>query len=490
MKCLVTTARYLLVVDTDTAIVTPIRVAIYDYYGISWFPQESRLVLANFGTGDNPNDDFENLARSEKGYLTIGGEPTSPFLSAPHQIVCASDGRIVCTNTGRNSIVAVDPLKPNLFHEARISDVRWDRWDSADEDASGDHLNSVFQRDDRLYAIAHRHSRGSRLVTMSYPEMNIISVDPIGELTGLHNVWIGDDGNGLTCASHQGGLADVRSGAIVWSAGENVYTRGLAISDDLILVGESAYASRDMRRVSISGLWIVNRHTLKTENYICLGPFGGVHEVRIVDRPDHAHHGHAFLGAPDLLLERPFEDVRQQRLRSSAIAWERRSFWTRYRDVLGAIQIEDDDWLAESEGYTCLIAQTDNNTSVSLSFEYQLADGESGSHIAAVAGFHGAHADSQMTALLIQQFNHLATLRLWHCKDGEWTSASEPLATDLALSGTVHVGVISGGIAIRINGLEPIQVTMEDLLFGPLPLGVRWSRARVRVSNSDAHHGV
>ncbi len=486
MKCLVATARYILVVDTDTAIVTPIRVGEHDYYGISWFPEDHRLIVANFGAGDNPNDDFETLARSEKGYLAMGDELTAPFLSAPHQILCATDGRVICTNTGRNSIVAVDPARPNVYHEVRISDARWDRWDPAGDEGSGDHLNSVFQRGDRLYAIAHRHSRGSRLVTMSYPDLNLLSVDPIGELTGLHNVWIGDDGNGLTCASHQGGLADVRSGAIVWSSGENVYTRGLAISDDLILVGESAYASRDMRRVSISGLWIVNRHTLKTENYICLGPFGGVHEVRIVDRPDHAHHGQAFRGAPDLLLERPFEDVRQQRLRSSAIAWGRRSFWTRYRDVLGAIQTEDDDWLAESEGYTCLIAQTDDSTSGSLSFEYELADGEGGSHVAAVAGFQGAHADNQMTALLIQQFNHLATLRLWHCKDGEWTSAPEPLATDLALSGTVHVGMISGGIALRINDLEPIQIAVADLAFGQQPLGVRWSRARVRVLSSEA----
>ncbi len=125
MKALVSTVQFLLLVDLEDHSVTILENENPEYYGISWFPGTDRIVLSHSGLDNNSLIDLASYAQSERGWISDGQRKSTPFLSQPHQILCASDGRIVCTNTGRNCLVIVDLDQPGHFHEIRISEARW-----------------------------------------------------------------------------------------------------------------------------------------------------------------------------------------------------------------------------------------------------------------------------------------------------------------------------------------------------------------------------
>ncbi len=95
------------------------------------------------------------------------------------------------------------------------------------------------------------------------------------KLIGSHNVFRDADGTLIVCDSDRGGLAAVSTGESLWWSGANNLTRGLAVTDDVMIVGESALADRAGRKHSPAGLWVVDRKSWKTLDFIALGPFGG-----------------------------------------------------------------------------------------------------------------------------------------------------------------------------------------------------------------------
>ena len=113
---LVSTARFLLLVNISSGAVSVIEEGRPEYYGISWFPGQDNLVLSHSGLDNAKLVDINDYAQSEVGYLSRGSAETLPFLSATHQILCASDGRVLSTNTGRNCVTAIDLSCPARFH--------------------------------------------------------------------------------------------------------------------------------------------------------------------------------------------------------------------------------------------------------------------------------------------------------------------------------------------------------------------------------------
>lgn len=297
---LVTTLNALLLVNLNTKTVFPIEFNRPDYYGISWFPDGKDLVLGHSEIRSDKLITLADFALSELGYLSHGEQKSLPFLSEPHQILCASDGRVICTNTGRNALSVVDLSRPNVFQEVRITPPRWDLF-SADN-TTGDHLNSVFEKDKKLYVIAHRFKKGSALAILSYPDLEIISIKPL-DRTSLHNIWVTDEGQQIACGSEEGGLIELNGEKtkLLWQAGTPIFARGLAASTDFVLVGESQYAAREMRSSSMSGMWLIDRNTWQPMDYFALGLYGDVRDIRLLNIPDEAHHGHVFQGLESLL---------------------------------------------------------------------------------------------------------------------------------------------------------------------------------------------
>ncbi|MBV9390822.1 MAG: hypothetical protein JOY96_02915 [Verrucomicrobia bacterium] len=90
----VTTPHYLLLVDLDTRLVRPIECHRREYYGITWQVGGQDLYLSHSGLDNEALLDIATYALSEAGWISYGKHETGKFLSQPHQIICAPDGRL------------------------------------------------------------------------------------------------------------------------------------------------------------------------------------------------------------------------------------------------------------------------------------------------------------------------------------------------------------------------------------------------------------
>lgn len=226
---------------------------------------------------------------SEVGTITHGNNESNRFLSTPHQLVFSKDKTIV-TNTGRNclSLVGNNLSHKNIWFEEA-------KWDRLGDDKCGSHFNSVFKTDDNLYVVGHNWDNPSKVVILN-KYYNVVGIHSQPNIRWAHNVWVdGDDI--IVCNSKEGQLADIKSGRIIWDGKPII--RGLAVTDDFIVVGKSATdGSRKARKYSNSGLYIIDRKTLKTVEYIELNGLGCVNEVRIIDEVDYAHFGNGWIPFP------------------------------------------------------------------------------------------------------------------------------------------------------------------------------------------------
>ena len=233
MLALVATPRFLLLVDVDSRAVTVVEDAAAEYYGITWRPGGTHLILSHSGLDNESLIDLKSYALSEVGWLSEGGRHSPRFLSQPHQILCGPDGRVICTNTGRNSVVVVDLERPGHFQEARLHPDRWDRLEPAV--GTGLHLNSLFLRDGQLVVLAHGFDAGSQLITLDYPSLEVRESVPVAGSTGMHNCCVTERGERLACVSSQGMLVDPRTLDVHWRSGSGGYLRGMAVAGDRVL---------------------------------------------------------------------------------------------------------------------------------------------------------------------------------------------------------------------------------------------------------------
>lgn len=293
MLALVATPRFLLLVDLDARRVSIVEDARREYYGITWRPKGVRPILSHSGLDNETLVDLQSYALSEVGWVSEGAAQSHRVLSQPHQILCGPDGRVICTNTGRNSVIVVDLEKPGHYQEARLHADRWDRLEPTV--ATGLHLNSLFLKDDRLFVLAHGFEAGSQLITLDYPSLEMVETMPI-VATGMHNYCATERGERIACVSSLGALIDPHTLQVHWRSASAGYLRGLAVGPERVIVGESPQAGRHLRAAAMSGLWVIDRTSWQTVEYLPLGPFGVVNEVRLLDEPDEAHHGHLFGG--------------------------------------------------------------------------------------------------------------------------------------------------------------------------------------------------
>lgn len=476
---IVATTGWLLLVDLQTKKVQALENSRPEYYGISWFEGDNDLVLSHTGLDSATLTDINAYALSERGWVSKGGLRSRNFLSAPHQILCAPDNRIVCANTGRNVISVFDYGRPNVYQEAGISSERWDRLSL--ENLKGDHLNSVFLRDDRLYVIAHGFSKGSKLAVFSYPGLEIISVEAVVGKTGLHNIWIKSNGQRISCHSEGGSLIDLHDKYPLWESGSDGYTRGLAATDEYVLVGESQKSGRDLRRSSLSGLWILDAKTWKPLDYLSLGPYGVVMEVRVLDAPDDAHHGKPFKGLAALLTKDALMEISHSRLSGSRAVAENARLWATYEPVFGAPAISNDGFKCAAVDQLSLAIKNENSPT-QIKFEYSL-DNDSKAHISAVLGYQGNGGDSTVSAVLLRPVDAKAVLSVWRNDGQTWSLLPIPnVFTHLPLSGTMTVAVTEKQATVQFSDGTSMVLSNEQLCLDRCNygLGIRWAGGSVR----------
>ena len=478
MKALVATPNFILLVDVANRTVTPLESGNGEYYGISWFPGARDIVTSHSGLDHLQIISLEDYAKSELGWIASGSWRTEPFLSAPHQILCASDGRVVCTNTGRNCITVIDPRRPCHWQEARLSSARWDRLSA--EDYVGDHLNSVFERDGKLYVLAHGFRKGSFLATFAYPEMRLLSREPIPRRTGLHNVWVTRDGQRIGCHSEAGAVLDLATGEVLWEAGVPIYTRGLAATDEVVLVGESEKSGRADRRGSMSGLWVLDRRTWRTVDYLCLGPFGVVHEIRLLDRPDDAHHGHPLEDSGRLLARDLRERCAAERLAAAAATFASRAAWSGYEIAFGTPQADQRGFRLASPQDLCLALRGGAEAGLDVAFDYELRGGGGPSHVGAVGHYRGGGSDSDMRAVLLAHGGESATASIWEQDGSCWSEVAGKHCIGLPLSGCASLHMTDEGYVFTVGGRRVLAWEADGRHGKHGRSGIRWINAAVR----------
>ncbi len=476
---LIATTRFLLLLNLSTKQVIPLEFHRPEYYGVSWFPDSPHLVVSHSNLDNASLTSLSEYAASEVGTLTMGDIASPAFLSQPHQLICVPDGRVICTNTGRNAITVFDFNCPNTFQEVRVSASRWDRLSL--QQNVGDHLNSVFLKGDRLYTIAHGFSKGSKLIEFSYPTLETVSIEPIRSCTGMHNIWITDAGERICCNSETGSLINIRNGQVLWCAGSPIFTRGLAATADIVLVGESQKLGRDLRHSSMSGLWLIDRNTWSTLDYYCLGPYGSVHEVRLLNAVDEAHHGLPFSGLAALLKQDAREELASTRIQASRQSQRDQTAWSEFHTVYGEPVAGENNSRSIEPGRLCLLIQPGSagKKEWEMNFRYSIDPAAPDAHVS-VVNYRGHGGDTDMQALLIQrQTDCEGTLSKW-CHDGnDWRQEAGVGIRGLPLRAKAKVALRGSLMELTVNDKPIVSVPVDAGHEGNGVLGLRFAGATV-----------
>lgn len=145
------------------------------------------------------------------------------------------------------------------------------------------HVNSIYGADQSIYLVYHNTTTKSQrpsqvaVFDMNFQQQQIIEINGID----AHNVF--RHGNRLV-------YCDSGRGLLVW--GDRVIraekmTRGLAISDELILLGGSTFAERAARSNTAGTVYFLKYSDLSLLGSLEIPSAGGVQELRFVDRPDY-----------------------------------------------------------------------------------------------------------------------------------------------------------------------------------------------------------
>lgn len=430
MKAAVATTERLLLIDFETKNSQVIEKKRGTYYGISWWENKDFLVLSNVGALTTDLDSLEAYALSETGYLSFGPEKISSyFLSDPHQILCAPNNWVITTNSGRNRITLYDPSS-HFLKDVYITDIRWDRFQG---DRFGSHFNSVYLKNDSLFVLAHNFNSGSFVLEFSYPDCELMNTYPMQYQTQCHNIWVDNANNMITCHSPASSLVDVKTGEVLWASGGNGYLRGLAVTTDFILVGETAVAERQDRAQTYGGIWLIDRKTLQTTDYLPMVYPGPITEIRILDMPDEAHHGKIFKHI-DLLdidhsetLEqksaKSIENICQDKLMKNQ-AWLLHKNMTNQFDCLSnALKVSEEGWLQalDNEKEVCAIAKkkVKKHFNISVEYEFKTHEEKNDQHISLIIGYKNDSVAS-MLALLLHCSKDKISLSLWKKSNNEW----------------------------------------------------------------------
>jgi len=474
MKALVATVNYLLFVDLQSGQVKIVESNRPEYYGISWWENSDTLVLSHSGLANDSLVDIEKYIHSEKGYLSFADQHSTPFLSQPHQLLCAPNQWIIVTNTGRNCITLYDPTH-GFYKDIRINDIYWDRLGK--DNLCGEHFNSVYLKNDRLYVLAHRFTKNSRVLEFSYPDCTLLNQYDLQKRSGLHNIWVDDAGNIITCHSDAGELIEVKSNEILWATNACNYSRGLAVTEDSMIIGDSEVTVRENRKNSLSVLWIIDRKTLNTLDCLTLGPYGAVHEVRLLDMRDEAHHGHLFAGLSTLenqlaAAEEYLAERNPAKLHSGRNTREHRHLLQLFQCVLNSWFIDESGWFtAKKESLTLGMLRESLQEHFSVTFDYTFPKSDlSPQHISLVIGYQGPY-DTNMLAILVNYENQKTTVHLWQHSKGSW-KRKKILIRNAPQTGTLSVTRKQNQLSVECGSASILlkRLTAAELNGG---LGIR-----------------
>jgi hypothetical protein len=190
-----------------------------------------------------------------------------------HQIDIVDD-RLLVLDSYRNEIVVLDRrgrVQRRLHPLGRLRSGR--------DSENYAHLNSVQAVGDRVYVLAHNetYKTGRRSEILVLDRERLTVRDRIPDVAGCgHNV-VARDGLFLVCDSLGGTVTN--HGLVVFKP--STFTRGVAVNDDLVLVGGSVYSDRGTRLSSDVFVYALDRQFAHLGT-LTIKDAGQLHEIRLL----------------------------------------------------------------------------------------------------------------------------------------------------------------------------------------------------------------
>jgi hypothetical protein len=439
-----------LLVDTETRATAVIEAHRADYYGISWTLDGRYLCLGHSGIDCHAIHSAEDYMDSEVGWVSVGARDGPRVLSAPHQILCAP-GAVLAVNTGRNSLTVFrdDDL---YYRHWWLDGVRWDRkgrgW------TCGSHLNSVALHDGQLYLLAHNWDRGSELIRLSWPELEVIGREKTTAYQA-HNVWPTPDGV-VVCDSSAGAVVNVTTGRPLWTVpAARAFTRGMASDGVVVFVGQSRYDPQEAaRRTADAGVWVLDAANWRELDFIPLPGVGEVYEVRIVDSPDVCHHGRPYIGplATDLRQTDAYWGWNRRRPAWGPPVWRDRTGdpvpvpSERWVEVVGAFFRAGDQLVTTDSALAVLAEPQPQDVSVSAEFDVGHAGRQ---NVGLVARYCGPD-EAEMVTGLVAALDGNARGQIWRSSGGRWEILADgPVSVT---RGVIEFTANGSALILSVNG--------------------------------------
>jgi hypothetical protein len=441
------------------------------YFGISWLRGGAELVLGHDpGQPDVEYGDETAILTRQNSRLSIGQRYVEIALSSPHQITATPDGRILIANTARNALTVL--RSDGTFHHIWFDGYEWDRYSTEGEE--GSHFNSVLWHDGLVYMLAHNHQRGSYALVLDGKTFEI-KRRINSEFRGCHNLWVTDD-EIYTLSSFTGELRSMITQEVVWSSGDATsLLRGLAVGKTHILVGDSDRVARSDRNFAGGGVYVIDRSTMKTVDYVDFGYNGGTCEVRILDDHDECHNVGSFCG--EIQIDEAFtrsvmltrQELKMARARSTLDP----DIWSMQE---GALNIDGDDITVDPDYFGLATLKGTNCDDTEITAEICFEPTPKIQQVGIVVRHNGPR-DRNLYLAFFEYYDRY-TMFKWLVNDsaGWHTLYAEHLGSQLRLEvryesrGTRHV--------VAVDGL--VRLDKDDLNFLTGSAGLRMRGGRVR----------
>jgi len=250
---------------------------------IKFLPKHDRPKCCARGRGCEHEASL--IRKYDRSLALVGTLPIVEPLFKVHQILLIEGILWIC-NTRRNQIVVVDPKTgqtlQTLDHFGTTENGR--------EDAAYVHVNSLWHDGEQLiYLVAHNQYSPSFYASFNpeQPQLIISRKEEIGR--SCHNIaGFGEDLFWCDSAANA-----IRKNDQVWFETDR-FLRGLALSDRCLVTAGSSINLQLKKRFSGDGtVYFVPWHGETSVQTI--PDSGDVHDLRIVNQPDQAHGGPAFL---------------------------------------------------------------------------------------------------------------------------------------------------------------------------------------------------
>ena len=234
------------------------------YYGLTW--DKDKIYVSYRGTSANsPAERFERIAILDGNYNQIGHVPG--VFPAIHQILYTRD-KLYVTATHIDAVCSVDAAGQRTVHD----------WVGHGMDVH--HINSMFDSGSHFWVCYHNLDGRSTVEKKSQMVKLVPSLSAVEEVHSMgkssHNVFV-DAKYIYTCNSTAGSLMrkDRQSGQLE-SMAIGGWARGLAVTDDYILVGSSNRGAPELRDLGSLTVHMLDRETLQSVDERVFADFGGI----------------------------------------------------------------------------------------------------------------------------------------------------------------------------------------------------------------------